>query len=114
MQPRHAAAPADTTTPARPVAPAPRAPERPEEKPIDFSLKMPAAQAASVAGSFNNWDPKRTPLRKEKQGAWKTTLWLPPGRYEYRFVVDGRWISDPNAKESVANGFGTTNSVVVV
>ena len=26
-------------------------------------------------------------------GAWKTTVWLPAGRYEYRFVVDGKWMS---------------------
>ncbi len=113
MQPRHAE-PNPATTPARPVAPAPRAPERPTEKPVDFSLKEPAAKSASLAGSFNDWDPKRTPLRKEKKGEWKTTLWLPPGRYEYRFVVDGRWLSDPGAKESVANSFGSTNSVIVV
>jgi hypothetical protein len=41
-------------------------------------------------------------------------VWLPAGRYEYRFVVDGNWISDPCAKESVQNTFGSTNSVVVV
>ena len=112
MQPRHVDSPS-ASTPARPVAPTPPA-ERPEEKPVDFSLSMPVAQAASVAGSFNNWDPKRTPLRKEKKGEWKATLWLPPGRYEYRFVVDGQWMSDPKAKDSVANGFGSNNSVLVV
>jgi 1,4-alpha-glucan branching enzyme len=108
------AEPPPATTPARPVAPAPQASERPLEKPVDFSLSLPSAQSACLAGSFNNWDPRRTPLRKEKKGDWKTTLWLPPGRYEYRFVIDGEWMSDPNAKESAANGFGSTNSVVVV
>ncbi len=114
MQPRHATPPAAATTPARPVAPAPRTNERPEEKPVDFALDLPNAQSACVAGTFNNWDTKRTPLRKEKKGQWKATVWLPPGRYEYRFVVDGRWLSDPKAKESVTNGYGSTNSVVVV
>ena len=47
-------------------------------------------------------------------GAWKATLWLPAGRYEYRFVADGQWISDPSAREWVKNTFGTANSVVVV
>jgi len=41
-------------------------------------------------------------------------VWLPAGRYEYRFVVDGQWISDPRAKECVQNAFGSTNSVLVV
>jgi 1,4-alpha-glucan branching enzyme len=47
-------------------------------------------------------------------GAWKTTVWLPAGRYEYRFVVDGQWISDPSARECVQNTYGSTNSVLVV
>ncbi len=109
MQPRHAR----DTTAARPVAPPERATERPVEKPVDFVLHMPAAKSASVAGSFNGWDANRTPLRKDASG-WKATLWLPPGRYQYRFVVDGEWMSDPRAKESVPNEFGSTNSVVVV
>ncbi len=66
-----------------------------------------------VAGTFNGWDLKRTPMRKES-GGWKTTLWLPPGRYEYRFVVDGEWMNDPNEQHSAPNGFGGTNSVMVV
>ncbi|HEV2394030.1 MAG TPA: glycogen-binding domain-containing protein [Verrucomicrobiae bacterium] len=110
MQPRHAR----SSTVARPVAPAGRASERPAEKPVEFTLDMPRATSASVAGTFNSWDSKRTPLRKDSDGGWKTTVWLPPGRYEYRFVVDGEWLSDPNARQSVANGFGSTNSVVVV
>lgn len=51
----------------------------------------------------------------EKDGTgWKATLSLPPGRYEYKFVVDGQWMSDPGAKESVRNDFGGTNSILVV
>jgi len=66
-----------------------------------------------LAGTFNAWDVKRTPLRKFPEG-WKTTLWLPPGRYEYRFVVDGQWMNDPNQQDSAPNDFGGTNSVLVV
>lgn len=110
MQPRNVR----STTVARPVAPTTRTGERPEEKPIEFVFHMPQAQHASVAGTFNQWDPKRTPLRKDGNGDWKATVWLPPGRYEYRFVVDGQWLSDPKAKESTPNSFGTHNSVATV
>ena len=111
MQPRHTR----SSTVARPVAPPPRAAERPVEKPAEFVLHLPHAQSAAVAGPFNGWDVKRTPMRKDPAGNWKATVWLPPGRYEYRFVVDGgQWFSDSNAKESVSNQFGGTNSVVVV
>ena len=112
MQPRRSR----SGTVARPPAPAPpRTIEQAKEKPVDFFLNLPGAKSASVAGSFNNWDTNRTPLRKDTNGGWKTTVWLAPGRYEYRFVVDGaQWCSDPGAKESVPNDFGSTNSVVVV
>ena len=103
-----------TTTAARPVASAAPTGERPNEKPVEFSLKMPGAQSVFVAGTFNEWDLKRTPMQKNKAGGWKTTVWLPPGRYEYRFYVDGQWVSDPDAKECVGNSYGSENSVLVV
>ena len=53
-------------------------------------------------------------MRPDSGGAWKATVWLPAGRYEYRFVADGQWINDPSARECVQNTFGSTNSVLVV
>ncbi len=84
------------------------------EKSIEFKLRHPQAKSAFVAGSFNSWDMKRTPMRKEGDGEWRAAVSLPPGRYEYRFVVDGQWVSDPSAKESVSNTFGSSNSILVV
>jgi 1,4-alpha-glucan branching enzyme len=72
---------------------------------------MPAPNAKSVAvlGTFNNWEP--TPLTENKDGIWTASLTLPPGRYEYAFVVDGRWWGqDPLADEYV-HSFGEYNSV---
>jgi len=80
----------------------------------EFTLKAPRAHSVTVAGSFNGWEPAQTPLRKGKGGIWRRALLLSPGRYVYRFVVDGQWRSDPNAKESMANEYGETNSVVEV
>ena len=75
---------------------------------------MPEAISVAVAGTFNDWDPSRNPMRKDGTGTWKATLTLPPGTHEYRFVVDGDWISDPTATETVDNPFGQTNSVIRV
>ena len=88
--------------------------QRPAEKPVEFVLKQPQARTVEVAGSFNGWNGSRTSLRLNSEGLWKATVWLPAGRYEYKFVVDGQWISDPGARESVENIFGSTNSVLVV
>jgi hypothetical protein len=84
------------------------------QKRIELVCKLPQARAVAVAGTFNNWDCKKTPMVKDSGTGWKTTLSLLPGRYEYRFVVDGQWINDPEAKESASNPFGSTNSVLVV
>jgi 1,4-alpha-glucan branching enzyme len=81
---------------------------------VKFRLAAPDANTVTVAGTFNEWDATRTSLRRGKDGQWTTKLPLAPGRYEYRFVVDGQWLSDPNAKESVPNPHGGDNSVVVV
>jgi hypothetical protein len=106
--------PAQAQKPAERPSAAPTPAPRPGEKSIEFKLRNPHAKSAFVAGSFNSWDLKRTPMRKEGDGEWKATVSLPPGRYEYRFIVDGQWISDPMAKESVHNTFGSTNSVIMV
>lgn len=98
---------AEKSASAKPVA------EKPKDKTIEFHLSMPQAQSVAVAGTFNNWDTKRHPLQKDGTN-WKTSVSLAPGRYEYRFVADGQWLNDPNAKETVGNDFGSTNSVLIV
>jgi 1,4-alpha-glucan branching enzyme len=78
---------------------------------VEFKLSANGANSVSVAGSFNGWNAKKTPLRKDGDW-WTATVELPRGRYEYRFVVDGKWVSDPSAKESATNPFGGDNSVL--
>ncbi len=51
------------------------------------------------------------PLKRNRHGVWQATLLLPTGRYEYRFLVDGRWQDDPTCPERVVSGFGTENCV---
>jgi len=73
-----------------------------------------AAQAVFIAGSFNEWNPTATPLIALGDGKWAKELSLPPGRYEYRLVVYGQWTCDPAAPEQISNGYGSSNSVLVV
>lgn len=73
-----------------------------------------SVQSVQVAGDFNEWDPKATPLRRQ-DGVWSTVLVLPPGDYEYMFVVDEqRWVTDPLAVETRDDGFGGRNAVLEV
>src|SRR5690606_20199847 len=43
---------------------------------------------------------------------WEIRADLPPGRYEYKYIVDGTWMHDPANKEYVMNEHGTLNSVI--
>ena len=87
----------------------------------EFSCHALQAGLVCVAGTFNRWDPAATPLTRRADGTWAATLDLPPGRYEYKFVVDGRWCCEPGGEEPgpgcpgcVPNGLGTMNRVVEV
>jgi 1,4-alpha-glucan branching enzyme len=52
-------------------------------------------------------------MRRGQGGVWTVELPLAPGRrYEYMFVVDGRWVTDPTAPASVDDGFGGQNAVL--
>jgi 1,4-alpha-glucan branching enzyme len=72
------------------------------------------ADEVSVAGSFNRWDPSATPMLNIGQGRWTAYLFLPPGRYQYQYIVDGCWTHDRRASELVDNAIGTINSVLEV
>ena len=95
------------------VAEAPMPPAPPRVK-VAFALPEPDAKQVSLSGEFNGWSPNATPMKRHEDGCWETTVALAPGRYQYKFVVDGQWIPDPLARENVWNQHGTLNSVVEV
>jgi len=85
-----------------------------EKQEVFLRFVAPEAKKVEVAGTFNGWRPEYTPLQHGHEGEWTVRLMLPSGQYEYRFVVDGHWVDDPEAAPQVANPFGGFNSVVKV
>jgi hypothetical protein len=84
------------------------------QQPLQFVLVAPEASAVTLVGDFNDWSVSATPLRQAEGGVWTVTVPLPPGRYRYSFVVDGKvWRNDPDAA-SMEDEFGRPNSVVTV
>lgn len=81
---------------------------------VEFEYFAPHALSVYVAGSFNGWDPLKTPLKRDREGRWKAALTLKPGRYEYRYWVDHSWENDQRPVECIPNAFGTWNCVIVV
>ena len=81
---------------------------------VSFALHKPDAKRVSLCGDFNGWSPTATPMKRHDDGHWGTTVTLAPGRYQYKFAVDGEWIADPAAQKNVPNEHGSLNSVVEV
>jgi 5'-AMP-activated protein kinase regulatory beta subunit len=77
-----------------------------------FSLDAVEAKEVLLMGDFNNWSPKKHPMRKGEDGMWNKMVMLPPGDYEYKFLVDGQWREDPQNDHLCPNCFGTYNSVI--
>jgi len=71
------------------------------------------AEKAFIVGEFNNWSETKNPLKKLKNGTFKTTLDLDKNKeYQFRYLVDGKWINDNKADKYVPNEFSSENAVV--
>jgi 1,4-alpha-glucan branching enzyme len=87
----------------------------PRQIEVVFALERPAAKEAYLCGDFNQWSPLTLRMLKwNANGHWEKRVTLPPGRYEYKFIVDGEWMHDAKARENAPNIHGTLNSVVHV
>jgi cyclomaltodextrinase / maltogenic alpha-amylase / neopullulanase len=64
-----------------------------------------------VAGNFSDWQQLEM---KEESGNYAITLQLTAGKYPYKFIVDGRWITDPNAVSFDNDYMGGSNSLLDV
>jgi len=94
--------------------PSTRADGEPKPVPVRFEFKDPTALSVAVAGTFNDWDPKKHALHHHGDGVWVREAKLHPGQHEYCMVVDGHWMPDPSARDSRPNPFGGRNSVLNV
>jgi len=70
----------------------------------------------ACVGDFNRWHKKfGTMIYNEAENRWEKNLNIKPGRYRYKFLVDGsRWMVDPAAEEYVDDGFGGRCSILTV
>lgn len=87
---------------------------------VTFSLPAEAVEEVKkvdLLGDFNEWTIDETfSLKKQKDGSFKTTLSLDPGKeYQFRYLLDDtKWENDWEADKYVASGNGEDNSVVVL
>ena len=85
---------------------------------VTFTIKAPASQLVVITGPspfFPNWSPDGIPMTKGDDGVWSYTLTAKKAdEIVYKFLLDGAWLADPNAPDSIDDGFGGKNGVVPV
>jgi 1,4-alpha-glucan branching enzyme len=87
----------------------------PDAKEVAFVIEAPTAEDIHVVGDFNDWEVSdKSKLARRENGYWEKLMELQPGRYRYKFVVDGEWTLDARNEERERNEFGTFDSVAEV
>ncbi|WP_020470052.1 alpha-amylase family glycosyl hydrolase [Zavarzinella formosa] len=83
----------------------------PHKTGVAFRVWAPHAEAVSVIGSFNEWNPKTHPMKKEEEGYWYADIAKvkPGAEYRYLLTTPNGELSriDPYAREvtnSIGNG----------
>jgi chromosome partitioning protein len=76
-----------------------------------FTLDAPGACCVQLAGDFNGWVADGNEMQLSGH-IWSKVMSLPPGQYQYRYVVDGRWFADPLNVNVEPAPWGGFNSVV--
>lgn len=79
-----------------------------------FSIFAPGAKEVHLVGDFNGWKLGSDSSMKPENGTWTKNIALDPGKYNYRFVVDGKWTEDPNNPLKAQNPFGQLNSLIEI
>ena len=72
--------------------------------------RTPSPARVFLVGDFNDWNPNAKRMIRSKNGSFRARLHLTPGDYEFRFLVDGQWVSDPTT-EQTRNPFGSSNRI---
>lgn len=86
--------------------------EKTKRRKVRFSFEAGNAEQVTLMGDFNEWNPKKHPMKRDENGVWYKDVVLLPGTYEYKFLVDGLWVRDPKNENLRLNRFGTYNNVL--
>ena len=79
-----------------------------------FSYKDENAQAVFLVGTMNNWNPNASQMHKDDSGKWIIVFPLDPGKYAYKFMIDGNWQFDQENPHYEDDGYGGSNSIIEI
>jgi len=88
--------------------------ELPKLTEVRFSVFAPDAKEVFLVGEFNNWRADEDSLMSAENGTWQKKMGLNPGKYRYRFVIDGSWVEDISNPLKEMNPYGSQDSLVEV
>ncbi|HEB61195.1 MAG TPA: glycoside hydrolase family 13 [Phycisphaeraceae bacterium] len=82
---------------------------------VQFELFLPEAEIVKLAGTFTDWENRAIAMRGPEEGWWILKLHLPPGDYEFQYIVDDNiWLADYAAHGVRRNECGTWVSLLTV
>ena len=88
---------------------------QPDTGKMKFFLRAPEAHSVKVVGTFNDWNLNGDSLLdRQADGIWSKEIRLSPGIYQYKFLIDDRWLEDKTNPRVVEDAFGGRNSVIEV
>ncbi|MCP4650759.1 MAG: AAA family ATPase [PVC group bacterium] len=82
---------------------------------VEFTYRGFNLNSVEIIGDFNNWQPSSdTTLELTDPGIWTRKVFLSPGHYRYKFIVDGQWITDPENNNIETDIIGNSNSILEI
>ncbi|TVQ63199.1 MAG: hypothetical protein EA378_02600 [Phycisphaerales bacterium] len=89
--------------------------ERPDLQDVHLWLRdFEEAESVSLVGSFNDFTPGQMVCEQALDGTWRITIALPPGTYQYGFMVDGEFVGDTRNPITERGPDGVVRSRLVV
>jgi 1,4-alpha-glucan branching enzyme len=85
------------------------------------TFKIPAeagnlAKTAKLVGEFNNWSFTANPMKRLKNGAFSTAIYLEKGKgYQFRYLLDNdKWENEVEADKFVLSPYGDSENSVII
>ena len=79
---------------------------------VRFSIRpVEDARQAWLAGEFSEWNPIR--MRKGK-GEFSVCVAVGPGTYQYKYVIDDQWVTDPDNSNWAISDCNSVNSLAII
>ncbi|MCK5126657.1 MAG: isoamylase early set domain-containing protein [candidate division Zixibacteria bacterium] len=87
--------------------------KRLESGQVKFVWPDSKAKRVFLVGDFNKWNEQSLPMRK-KSARFELILKIPPGRHQFKYLIDGIWWNDPDADDYAGNFWGSEDSVICI